>query len=57
MKRSLFLVFAPAAGLVAGATVPQQAPRSVHWRTDWESARLEAQQNKKLLFVVFRCER
>lgn len=43
--------------LVALAQLPRQEVATVAWRTDFEAARREAQEKKKPLFVVFRCER
>ncbi|MFM7320362.1 MAG: hypothetical protein ACKO5K_02410 [Armatimonadota bacterium] len=42
--------------LAVSARVSGQAP-AVRWRTDWESARVEARRAGKPLLVVFRCER
>lgn len=56
MTRS-FLLAALGAGVVAAAlAAPAQEP-TVRWRSDWESARREAREASKPLFVVFRCER
>ena len=40
----------------ASLALGQVAP-TVHWRTDWESARKEALATRRPVFVVFRCER
>ena len=49
-------------GLTAATSPPPPAVSSretaaINWRTDYETARREAQQSGKPLFVVFRCER
>ncbi len=42
---------------VAASQPPSPETVTVNWRTDYETARREARQSGKPLFVVFRCER
>lgn len=53
-KWTLFYVLPALAVLVLGSASRQV---DIAWRSDWESARNEARQTGKPLFVVFRCER